>query len=112
VYGELGGVWVNLNHLRRLSEILGHKWDLLILARLAERPLRYSEIACQVRETDSDLTDGVLTKNLKRLTDHGLIHREPIDGHRVYDLTRRGRFVVTTLAKIAEFDDEDLPDAD
>ena len=101
---------MNVNHLRRLSEILGHKWDLLILARLADGPLRYTEIASQVRETDSDLTDGVLTKNLKRLADSGFIHRERAETHHVYELTPRGRFVVATLAKIAEFDDDDPRD--
>ena len=96
--------------MRRLSEILGHKWDLVILARLAERPLRYTEIATQVRETSSDLTDGVLTKSLRRLTDDGLIGREQIGGHQVYDLTGRGRFIVATLTRIAEYDDDADPD--
>lgn len=101
---------MDLNHLRRLSEILGHKWDLVILARLAERPLRYTEIASQVRETYSDLTEGVLSKSLRRLTEDGLIRREQLGGHQVYDLTRRGRNIVAALARIAEFDDDADPD--
>lgn len=98
------------NHLRRLSEILGHKWDLVILARLAERPLRYMEIATQVREIDSDLTEGVLSKNLKRLTTNGLIRRVRDNGHHVYTLTPRGRRLVAILEQITEFDDETRPD--
>jgi DNA-binding HxlR family transcriptional regulator len=101
---------VNIDHLRRLSEILGHKWDLVILAHIAERPLRYTEIASRVRETDSELTEGVLSKNLRRLAINDLIRREWTDGHHVYDLTARGRRLVTTLAKISDFDDETPPD--
>jgi DNA-binding HxlR family transcriptional regulator len=97
---------VNINRLRRLSAILGHKWDLVILAHLAERPLRYAEIARRVRESDSDLTDGVLTKNLKLLAANGLIYRARASGHHVYDLTGRGRYLVVTLAKVADLDGE------
>jgi DNA-binding HxlR family transcriptional regulator len=96
---------VNINHLRRLSEILGHKWDLVILAHLAERPLRYTEVAGRVRETYSDLTEGVLSKNLKRLAANGLIYRMWTNDHHVYDLTTRGRRIVTALVQIADFDD-------
>ncbi|MEH1130064.1 winged helix-turn-helix transcriptional regulator [Micromonospora sp. CPCC 206061] len=101
---------MNIDHLRRLSEILGHKWDLVILAHLAERPLRYTELSSRVREIDSDLTEGVLNKNLKRLAADGLIQRERTNGHHVWNLTRRGRYIVATLAKIRDFDDEAPPD--
>ncbi|GLI00897.1 winged helix-turn-helix transcriptional regulator [Phytohabitans aurantiacus] len=101
---------MNIDHLRRLSEVLGHKWDLVILAHLAERPLRYTELASQVREIDIDLAEGVLNKNLKRLSANGLIQRERTNGHHVWNLTRRGRYIVTTLAKIRDFDHEPPPD--
>lgn len=101
---------MNISHLRQLSDILGHKWDPVILGRLAERPLRYMEIANQVREIDSDLTEGVLSKNLRRLAANGLICRKLADGHRVYDLTTRGRYLTAVLGKIRDFDDEALTD--
>jgi len=43
------------------------------LVRLAERPMRYTELAHEVREVDSVLADGVLSKNLKRLAASGLV---------------------------------------
>ena len=97
---------MNTYHLRRLSEILGHKWDLVILVRIAERPLRYMEIANQVRNLDSDLTEGVLSKNLRRLTTNGLVRRDVADGHHVYDLTTRGRHIVRVLESIGDIDGE------
>lgn len=101
---------MDINHLRQLSEILGHKWDLVILARLAERPLRYTEIVNRVREIDSDLTEGVLNKNLKRLAANGLLLRELANGHRVYNLTTRGRHIMAAIDKIDDIDNEAPPD--
>jgi DNA-binding HxlR family transcriptional regulator len=102
---------VDINHLRQLSAILGHKWDLVILARLGERPMRYTEIASRVREIDSDLTEGVLSKNLRRLAANGLLLRELANGHHMYDLTTRGRYIVAALDKISDIDGEAPPDA-
>ena len=106
----LGGICVDINHLRQLSEVLGHKWDLVILGQLAERPLRYMEIASQVREIDSDLTEGVLSKNLRRLATNGLLCRKATDGFHVYDLTTRGRHIVAVLGRISDIDGEAPPD--
>ena len=100
---------MDINHLRQLSEILGHKWDLVILARLAEGPLRYMEVASQVREIDGDLSESVLSKNLKRLAANGLLVRESTNGHHVYDLTTLGRHIVAALEKINDIDDEAPP---
>lgn len=100
---------MNITHLRQLSEILGHKWDLVILGQLAERPLRYMEIACQVREIDSDLSESVLSKNLRRLAANGLLHRTQTNGHHVYDLTTHGRYLMAALAKFSDINDEAPP---
>lgn len=97
---------MDLSHLRGLFQSLGHKWDLAIIGQLAEHPLRYSELAQKIREIDSELTDGVLSKNLKRLAANGLVRQDTI-GRRnhTYALTARGRYIVSILAKITEFDD-------
>jgi DNA-binding HxlR family transcriptional regulator len=101
---------VDANHLRDISRILAHKWDLTILARLAERPLRYTELAHEVREVDSDLTEGVLSKNLKRLAVTGLIRQEPTNNHRhVWNLTPHGRDMVEILGRITGLGDQPPP---
>jgi len=101
---------VDSEHLRDISRILAHKWDLTILACLAERRLRYTELAHEVREVDSDLTEGVLNKNLKRLTINGLILQEPIDNHRhVWNLTPHGRCMVEILGRITDLGDQAPP---
>jgi DNA-binding HxlR family transcriptional regulator len=112
VTADWGCFCVDLLGLREVLDVVSHKWDLIILAHLRERPLRYSELAQQIRQTSSDLTEGVLSKNLKRLNANGLIHRESVgnDQH-VWALTPRGRHVVAGLAKIAAFQSAEEPPA-
>jgi len=96
--------------LREIATILSHKWDLVILARLAERPMRYTELAHEVREVDSVLADGVLSKNLKRLAASGLVRQEPIDTHHhTWNLTSHGRYMVEILGRITDLDDPEPP---
>ena len=93
---------MDARHLREVSEALGHKWDLVILTHLRTQALRYTELAREIRETDSDLTEGVLNKNLKRLVANGLIHKQASGGsRRAYALTSHGRRIVAILAQIA-----------
>jgi DNA-binding HxlR family transcriptional regulator len=108
--GETGVVCVESNHLREISKILSHKWDLTILALLAEHPLRYTEVLREVRKVDSDLTEGVLNKNLKALAANGLVRKEPIDKRRhVWNLTPHGRYLVEILSRITSIDDPESP---
>jgi DNA-binding HxlR family transcriptional regulator len=96
-----GGVCVDLPGLREILEAVSHKWDLLILACLRERPLRYSELHHRIRDSTSDLTEGVLSKNLRRLHANGLIQQRLLDGnHHVWDLTPRGQQMLVGLAQI------------
>lgn len=93
---------VELDRLRRLSEIISRKWDLVVLAALAEQPLRYMELAQEIRKNNHELTEGVLSKNLRRLTATGLIHQEAVGNrHHVYALTPRGQQMVEILRQIA-----------
>ena len=97
-------------HLREIARILAHKWDPTILARLAERPLRYTELVHAVREVDSDLSESVLSRNLKRLAASGLILQQPIDKHRhVWNVTPYGRYLVEILSRITDLEDQHPP---
>lgn len=95
---------VDLRGLREVLGVISHKWDLVILTHLHERPLRYTELKLQVRDVASDLSEGVLSKNLKRLMVDGLIHQRSLGDHRhVWALTPRGRQVIAGLTQITQF---------
>jgi DNA-binding HxlR family transcriptional regulator len=93
---------VGARHLIKAQEILGHKWDLVILTQLHTQPLRYKDLGRQIRETVGDLNDGVLSKTLRRLTASGLIYKQAVGNRHVHALTELGREVVTILAQITE----------
>jgi DNA-binding HxlR family transcriptional regulator len=101
------GLCMDSGGMRQVLGIFNHKWDPAVLACLAERPRRYSELARVIREVDSDLTEGVLSKNLKRLVAHGLIRQEPIGSrHHAWDLTPLGRRMALILTRITDLADE------
>ena len=96
---------------QRLAGILAPKWHLVILDQLAKEPLRYMEIASQVREIDCKFTEGVLSKNLKRLAADGLLCRQMTkEGHLGYGLTTRAKHIMVALGKISDIDGEALRD--
>src|SRR5882724_12666983 len=68
-------------------ELLGGKWKPVILARLKERPHRYSEL----RKLIPTLSTKMLTERLRDLEVQGLVERRGIAGkpHAVYRLTAR-----------------------
>jgi DNA-binding HxlR family transcriptional regulator len=97
-------VYVDPRGLREILEVISHKWDLVILAHLMDRPLRYSELHQRIRVTASDLTEGVLSKALRRLNVNGLIHQRSIgDHHHAWALTPRGRNMIAGLTQITQF---------
>lgn len=97
-----GGVGVDPGGLREVLRIVSHKWDLVILTHLHERPLRYTELKLRIQVVASDLSEGVLSKDLKRLKLGGLIDRRSLDDrHHAWALTPQGREMVTGLAQVA-----------
>src|SRR5438874_6343096 len=106
-----GGVCVSARHLIRVQELLGRKWDLLVLVQLGQGPLRHKDLKGRIREIDDGLNDGVLSKTLRRLADDGLIYKEPVGKRHVHTLTELGREIVTILAQIEDLSDEP-PDRD
>ena len=101
-----GDVCVTARHLLRVQEILGRKWELLILTQLGPGPLRHKDLARRIREIDRDLNDGVLSRTLRRLASDGLVYKQAVGKRHVHALTDLGRTIVSILAQITELSDQ------
>jgi DNA-binding HxlR family transcriptional regulator len=82
--------------------LLGGKWKVVILARLKEHPLGYSEL----RDRIPDLSDKVLTERLADLQRQGWIERGR-DGNQTdrsrYRLTEKGQTLRPVLQHLFEW---------
>ncbi len=72
--------------------LIGNKWTLLIIRDLlmADRPLRYSELAKSLPKISS----RTLSTRLRNLADYGIIEKHVIDDSPIkvkYSLTEKGR---------------------
>lgn len=79
--------------VRTIVSTIVAKWSSLILLALQEKPFRFSELKREL----GDITQRVLTQNLKSLERDGLVKREVKPGPPVevsYSLTQRGAEVV------------------
>jgi DNA-binding HxlR family transcriptional regulator len=82
-------------------EILGGKWKPVILARLKERPYRYSEL----RKLIPNLSTKMLTERLHDLEAQGLVVRRGVAGkpHAVYRLTARAESLKPVLQALHDW---------
>jgi DNA-binding HxlR family transcriptional regulator len=86
----------------RAAEILGHRWNLLILRELFLGPMRFRDLRDRLR----DVSSSVLAERLRDLETRGVIrHRElpqpaSVD---VYELTEDGRAFWPSLVEIARW---------
>jgi DNA-binding HxlR family transcriptional regulator len=84
-------------------DTLGGKWKTVILARIKEGPMRYSDL----RRMIPSLSDKVLTQRLADLVAIGFIATEKSpDGKERYGLTDRGRNLATTLQALYDWGNE------
>jgi DNA-binding HxlR family transcriptional regulator len=86
----------------RAAEILGHRWNLLILRELFLGPMRFRDLRDRLR----DVSSSVLAERLRELEARGVIrHRElPVPASvDVYELTEDGRAFWPALAEIARW---------
>ena len=97
---------MSAQHLLRVQEILGRKWELLILTRLGQGPLRHKDLGRRIREVDPALNDGVLSRTLRRLADDGLVYKQAVGKGHVHSLTDLGQNIVTILGQIADLQDQ------
>lgn len=78
-------------------QVIGGKWTPLILFHLKDRPIRFNAL----RRAIPDITQRMLTLELRGLEADGVVHREvheTVPPHVEYSLTPRGQ----TLAPIIE----------
>jgi DNA-binding HxlR family transcriptional regulator len=82
-------------------EILGGKWKPVLLARLKERPYRYSEL----RKLVPGLSTKMLTQRLRDLETQGLVERRGVAGkpHSVYRLTARAESLKPVLQALHDW---------
>ncbi len=87
-------------------EIIGGKWQLIVLYALAQRPRRFNEL----QRLAPGVTHKVLTQTVRQLEGHGLVEREvgaaagPGTAPCVrYSLTERGESVRPILTAIVRW---------
>jgi len=87
---------------RMVLDRLADKWALLILGRLADRPMRFNHL----RRDIEGVSQKVLSQALKKLERDGLISRRAFATVPVtveYALTPLGRTLTTTVAALAHW---------
>jgi DNA-binding HxlR family transcriptional regulator len=73
---------LTLDGLSEFHDLIKHRWDLMILALLSERPRRRVELTQQVvDEAGTHISDGVLSEALQRLQDEGLVTKHKTGPH-------------------------------
>jgi DNA-binding HxlR family transcriptional regulator len=81
-------------------DMLGGKWKTVILARIKERPMRYSEL----RRMIPSLSEKMLSQRLGDLVEIGFVSLEiDTDGKERYALTSVGRDLATTLQALYDW---------
>lgn len=81
-------------------DMLGGKWKTIILARIKERPMRYSEL----RRVIPSLSEKMLSQRLGELVGTGFVGLETdSDGKERYALTAGGRDLATTLQALYDW---------
>ena len=81
-------------------DALGGKWKTVILARIKEQPLRYSELRRQI----PSLSDKILTQRLADLVEIGFVTLQASpDGKDRYAVTERGRDLAAALQALYDW---------
>ena len=93
---------MNFCPLEKVVEIIDGKWTVLILWHLRDQSLRFSELQGKI----PDVTQKMLTQQLRHLEKHHLVHREvyPEIPPRVeYSLTDYGKSLKPILLELNDW---------
>ncbi len=91
--------------IARISKVIQGKWTMVVIYVLSEGTLRFSEIHRRLPH----ITEANLTKDLRTLEAHGIIHREvyPVVPPKVeYSLTEAGREFLPILDALNSWADK------
>jgi len=94
--------------LRRIDKLFEHRWDVFVVASLADGPRRFGQLTYDVSlHTRRKVSDASVTKIKNRLLRTGILHKTvDDDGHPVYELTATGRTTADVVASLTRaFDD-------
>jgi DNA-binding HxlR family transcriptional regulator len=95
--------------LARVFDVLGKRWNGVILGSLSTGPVSFSRLARGV----GGISDSVLSERLSGLAAAGLVERTVDDGPPVsvtYRLTDAGRALLPALAELKAWASEYLPE--
>lgn len=93
--------------VRRTLDVIGGKWNLLIVFQINERTVRFSELRRQI----PNISEKILSDQLKFLADKGIVRRKSYDiipPKVEYTLTERGKRLLPILEQISVFGLENL----
>lgn len=93
--------------LNKVQRIIGGKWKLSLLWYISEETRRFGEI----KRFLPDITQSMLTKQLRELENDGLLHREvykEVPPKVEYSLTKLGQQFVPILQSMYEWGESNL----
>jgi DNA-binding HxlR family transcriptional regulator len=88
--------------LARAAEVLGHRWNLLVMRELMLGPQRFADL----RRRIAGVSPSVLAARLAELETHGVIERRalpPPAAREVYELSAHGEALRPTLRELARW---------
>lgn len=89
----------------RAFQLIGKKWNGLIIQSLFAEPLRFGEL----RDSITGISDRVLIERLRQLEAYGITEKKDVeaDGHKysVYSLTEKGQKLGPVFSKLHEWAD-------
>lgn len=84
-------------HLESAFEVLGRKWNAVIIDVLAQRPARFGELRAAV----AGISDRMLSGRLRELVDAGLVtHTRLPPGPTAYAVTADGKALALALGQV------------
>lgn len=87
--------------LQEIQDLIGHKWDLVVLVHLLECPCRFMALADVVRLSGKSISEKMLRQTLNRLRVRGLVQLVPMDERvSAYALTAWGRRIACTMVNL------------
>ena len=98
--------------VQQAAAVLGDKWAVPVVGRLARGETRFGRLRSQVADADGQtvVSSKALASQLVRLAESGVVERRERGAAVAYRLTRRGHALVPLLDALGEWADGPDPD--